>query len=49
MVYTAEPDIPEASLIEVELALEKLKWHKPTGVHHIPSELIQAGGGKLYE
>ena len=24
-VYTAEPDIPEPSLIEVELAIEKLK------------------------
>ena len=37
------------SLIEVELAIEKLKRHKATGVGHIPSELIQAGGGKLYE
>ena len=48
-VYTAEPDIPEPSLIELELAKENLKWHKATGVDHIPSELIQAGGGKLYE
>ena len=44
-VYTAEPDIPEPSLIEVDLAIEKLKRHKATGVDHIPSELIQAGGG----
>ena len=36
-------------LIEVELATEKLKRHKTTGVDHIPSELIQAGGGKLYD
>ena len=48
-VYTAEPDIPEPSQIEVELAIEKLKRHKATGVDHIPSELIQVGGGKLYE
>ena len=48
-VYTAEPDIPEPSPIEVELALEKLKRHKATGVNHIPSELILEGGGKLYE
>ena len=48
-VYTAEPDIPESSLIEVELAIEKLKKHKATGVDHIPSELIQAGGSKLYK
>ena len=47
--YTAEPDIPEPSLIEVELAIKKLKRHKTTAVDHIPSELIQAGGGKLYE
>ena len=45
----SEVYIPEPSLIEVELAIEKLKRHKATGVDHIPSELIQAGGGKLYE
>ena len=48
-VYTAEQDIPEPSLIEVELAIEKLKRHKATGVDHIPSELIQVGEGKLYK
>ena len=37
------------SLIEVELAIEKLKKHKATRVDHIPSKLIQAGGGKLYK
>jgi len=47
-IHTAESDIPEPSLIEVELAIDKLKRHKATGVDHIPSELIQAGGGKLY-
>ena len=36
-------------IIEVELAIEKLKRHKATGVDYIPSELVQAGGGKLYE
>ena len=46
-VYPAEPDIP--SLIEVELPIEKLKRHKATGVDHIPTELIQTSGGKLYE
>ena len=34
-VYTVEPDIREPSLIEVELAIEKLKKHKATGVDHI--------------
>ena len=36
-------------IIEVELAIEKLKRHKAIGVHHFSSELIQAGGGKVYE
>ena len=35
--------------MEVELAIEKLKKHKATGVDYIPSKLIQAGGSKLYE
>ena len=47
-VYTAEPDIPEPSLVEVELAVEKLKKHKATRVYYIPSALIQTGGSKLY-
>ena len=42
--YTLQSsDIPEPSLIEVELTIEKLKRHKATGLDHIPSELIQAG------
>ena len=49
-IYTAEPDIPEPIYtLEVELAIKKLKKHKATRVDRIPSELIQAGGGKLYE
>ena len=40
-VYTAEPDIPESSLTEVELAIEELKKDKATGLDHIPSELIR--------
>ena len=39
-VYTTGPDIPEPSLIEVELTIEKLKRHKATGVDHIPSFAI---------
>ena len=48
-VYTSEPDIPEPSLIEVAHTIEKLKKYKAPRVDHIPSELIQAGGYKLYE
>ena len=40
---------PDLSLLEVELAIEKLKRHKATGLDHIPSKLIQADGDKLYE
>jgi len=42
--HTAEPLVPEPSAFEVELAIEKLKSHKSTGVDQIPSELIKAGG-----
>ena len=37
-VYTAEPDIPEPSLIEIELAIDMLNRHQDTEVDHIPSE-----------
>ena len=51
MLYqiTAELEIPEPSLLEVEFAIENLRNHKSPGIDHISSELIQAGGGKLYE
>ena len=43
------PDIPESSLLEIELSIEHLKKHNAPGVDHIPFKLIQAGGDKLYE
>ena len=42
----AEPLVPEPSAFEVEMAIEKLKNHKPTGIDQIPAELIKAGGRK---
>ena len=36
--------MPELSVFEVELAIEKLKSHKSPGTDHIPAELITAGG-----
>jgi len=36
--------VPEPSEFEVELAIEKLKSHKSTGIDQIPMELIKAGG-----
>ena len=40
-VYTADPDIPEPSHIEVEIAIENLKKHKAPREDHIPSELFK--------
>ena len=48
-MYTIEPDIPESSLLKVELAVENLKNQKSPGVDQIPSKLIQSGADKLYE
>jgi hypothetical protein len=43
-VNTAEPLIPGASGLEVEIATAKLKKHKSPGRGLIPAELIKAGG-----
>jgi len=43
-IHTAEPLVPEPSAAEVELAIDKLKSHKSTGIDQIPAELIKAGG-----
>jgi hypothetical protein len=43
-IHTAEPLVPEPSLIEFEIAFGKLKSYKSPGIDQIPSELIKAGG-----
>jgi hypothetical protein len=43
-IHTAEPLVPEPSTFEYEMAIEKLKRHKPPGIDQIPAELIKAGG-----
>jgi hypothetical protein len=43
-IHTAEPLVPEPNAFEVELAIEKLRNRKSTGIDHIPAELIKAGG-----
>ena len=48
-MYTTDSDILDPSLLVIEVALENFKNHKAPGVDHIPSELTQVGGGKLYE
>jgi hypothetical protein len=48
-IYTAEPLVPESSLIEVEIAIGKLKTYKYTSNDQIPGELIKAGGETFSE
>jgi hypothetical protein len=39
-IHTAEPLVSEPSVLEVEMAIEKLKCHKSPGIDQIPAELI---------
>jgi len=43
-IHTAEPLVPEPSAAEFELAIDKLKSHKSSGIDQIPAELIKPGG-----
>jgi hypothetical protein len=47
-IHTAEPLVPEPSLIEVEIAVGKLRRYKSPGTDQIPTELIKAEGETLY-
>jgi hypothetical protein len=47
-IHTNEPLVPEPSLVEVEIAIGKLKSYKSPGTDNIPAELIKAGGETLY-
>jgi hypothetical protein len=46
-IHTAEPIVPQPSAFEVELAIKKIKRHKPPDIDQIPIELITAGGRTL--
>jgi hypothetical protein len=46
--HKVEPLVPEPSLVEVEIAVGKLKSYKYTGTDNIPAELIKVGGEILY-
>jgi hypothetical protein len=43
-IYTAEHLVPEPSLVEVEIAIEKLKSFKSPGTDQILAKVIKAGG-----
>jgi hypothetical protein len=43
-IYTSEPLLLEHSLVEVEIAIGKLKRYKSSGTDQIPAELIKVGG-----
>jgi len=43
-IHTAEPLVPEPSVFEVELAIEKLKSHNSPGIDQIPAEFIKTDG-----
>jgi hypothetical protein len=46
-IHMAEPLVPEPSLVEVEIAIEKLKRYKFPGTDQISAKLIKAGGETL--
>jgi hypothetical protein len=46
-IQTAEPFVPEPSLVEVEIAIGKLEGYKSPGTDRIPTELIKAGSETL--
>ena len=45
--HTAEPLVPEPSVFEVELAIEKSKNHKSPGIDQIPAELLKFYSTKI--
>jgi hypothetical protein len=47
-IHTAEPLVPEPSLVEVEIAVGKLTSYKSLGPDQIPAEVIKAGCETLY-
>jgi hypothetical protein len=48
VIHTSEPLVPEPSLVEVKIAIGKLKSYKSLGTDQIPAELIKAGSETLY-
>jgi hypothetical protein len=47
-VHMVELFVPEPILVEVEIAIGKLKSYKSPDTDQIPAKLIKAGGETLY-
>jgi hypothetical protein len=47
-MHAAEPLEPEPICFKVEIATEKLKRYKSSGIYKTPVELIQEGGNILH-
>jgi hypothetical protein len=47
-IHRAETIVPEPSLVEVEIAIGKLKSYNSPRTDNIPAELIKAGSETLY-
>jgi len=45
-IHTAQPLVPEPSVFEFEMAIERIK-RQITGIGQIPAEFIKAGGRKI--
>jgi hypothetical protein len=43
-MHTAEPLVPEPSAFQVEMAIEKLRRNKSSGIDQIPAEGIEVRG-----
>jgi hypothetical protein len=46
-IHTPEPSVSKLSLVEVEIAIGKLRSYKSPGIDKIPVELIKVGGETL--
>jgi hypothetical protein len=47
-VRAAEPLVPEPSLVELEIAVGKLKIYKSPGTDQMSDKLVKTGGETLY-
>jgi hypothetical protein len=47
-IHMVGPLVPEPSLVEVEIAIRKLKSYKSPGTDQIPAKFIKAGCETLY-